>query len=246
MIEDMRLKELWREIAREILQRGEEERKRSLESIAHTWATWDRLRETLRRQHLGMWLDDIARRLGRPRSTIRLLSITETYALQKAEIEAMHRWHTGQIPGFEREVPIVQSVEIERLIDKLRMQTPDIPVHLLYGTNINLLSSDEPDEREVWNNASGLFGAVEATSNEILVHAMTCLDRGNHVDITLINAITHYDLLTLSQVATSEGVFYVLGMTGISWGQLLANERSDWDYVQFMEQAVKIRAQNLR
>jgi hypothetical protein len=241
LVEDRRLQALKDEIAREYVARIADQRRENREHYRHTRQQWDRLRESVRSRYFAEWSDDVSRKLGRERSTLRLLDTAKTYALQDASEEAGYLWRLGRLPGFEREIPIEQMEEIDRLISKLIGRLPDSPIHLLLGVS-NLWLVREPGRVEVWGNGSSYFGAVETTSIEVLSHAIAWLDSDDPSDMAMMSAADTSDELSLFIGADQRGTFCILQLIGPCWGRLLSDERSDWDYSEWVDRAARLRA----
>jgi hypothetical protein len=113
MTEDERLAALRREVESELQQEAEKWRRIGLESAVKTRIPLARWREHVRRRYFDAWLDETARKLGRPPETVRLLGLAETYTLQDTGFEAAYLAAIGKLPRFYLEAPIKQRGKIE-------------------------------------------------------------------------------------------------------------------------------------
>jgi hypothetical protein len=251
MAEDLKLAALRREVVDERQHEHAEWRTRTLERIVETRIHLAHWREHVRQRYGEAWRNDTASKLGRPLESVRLLDIAETHRLEEARIESEYLYATGRLPGFSREVPIAQQGEIERLLAKLRRRLPDTPIAILRGVASFWMTADEddPGKADVWGNASSYFGAVQATSGEVLANPAVWLDGDDFVN-TFMSRIDDRNLWILS-VGHANGLVADLGYRGLAcsldlrgprWGRVFSDERSDWNYTESLEETVRLRA----
>jgi hypothetical protein len=212
------------EIEQDIRSAVEKQYRLVQERLIRGQARWDREREAIHREDFDAWLEDTAQKLGRPAAMIHLLEIAETYALQRAVNEAWFRWSVGEIPFFGRIIPLSEAAEIERLAAKIADRIPDNPVFVL-------------------RHLSGLFGAVQATSNEVFGNAMSWIDRSGREKATFVNETCSDDGMDITANTAQLEDKCCIQLWGPTWGRLLADEISDWTHESAVQQAIRIRTQ---
>ncbi|MGI8856594.1 MAG: hypothetical protein ACR2JW_12655 [Thermomicrobiales bacterium] len=94
---------------------------------------------------------------------------------------------------------------------------------------------DEPGRADVWGNASSYFGAVEATSAEVLANAAAWLDKEDFVNtfVSAADPSVSMELMVgrahgLADNLSYDGLACSLDLFGPQWGRLLADQQSNY------------------
>ncbi|MGI8857680.1 MAG: hypothetical protein ACR2JW_18250 [Thermomicrobiales bacterium] len=167
------------------------------------------------------WMNDSERMLGRPRDTIRLLSISDTNNLQDRVMELQHdAYHLRATPYFGREEELARSVD-----DWQKPAFVNAERLTVYARLLAKLLAELPDERVfILRELCGAFGAIISTSAEVFSHGLAFFDPYATDSVWVVDTDGR-NALDIGVFWQSFHVIASMAVFGNRWTIPLANEK---------------------